>query len=65
MNAASPTIHAMIESATAAAKARGWTVETYDGDGDQVATNNQVNTFIHRGFDALINVASAIRRWAA
>ncbi len=59
VNAASPTIHSMIESATAAAKARGWTVETYDGNGDQVATNNQVNTFINRGFDALINVASA------
>ena len=59
VNAASPTIHTMIESATAAAKARGWTVETYDGNGDQVATNNQVNTFINRGFDALINVASA------
>jgi ribose transport system substrate-binding protein len=59
VNAASPTIHAMIESATAAAKARGWTVETYDGNGDQVATNNQANTFITRGFDALINVASA------
>jgi ribose transport system substrate-binding protein len=59
VNAASPTIHTMIESATAAAKGRGWTVETYDGNGDQVATNNQVNTFINRGFDALINVASA------
>ena len=59
VNGASPTIHAMIESATAAAKARGWTVETYDGNGDQVATNNQVNTYITRGFDALINVASA------
>jgi ABC-type sugar transport system substrate-binding protein len=58
VNAASPTIHAMIESATAAAKARGWTVENYDGNGDQVATNNQANTFITRGFDALINVAS-------
>src|SRR3984957_9047554 len=58
VNAASPTIHTMIESATAAAKARGWTVETYDGNGDQVATNNQANTFITRGFDALINVAS-------
>jgi ribose transport system substrate-binding protein len=58
VNAASPTIHAMIESATEAAKARGWTVETYDGNGDQVATNNQANTFITRGFDALINVAS-------
>lgn len=59
VNGASPSIHAMIESATAAAKARGWTVETYDGNGDQVATNNQVSTFITRGFDALINIASA------
>jgi ribose transport system substrate-binding protein len=59
VNGASPTIHTMIESATAAAKERGWTVETYDGNGDQVATNNQANTFITRGFDALINVASA------
>ncbi len=58
VNGASPTIHTMIESATAAAKARGWTVETYDGNGDQVATNNQANTFITRGFNALINVAS-------
>ena len=58
VNGASPTIHTMIESATAAAKARGWTVETYDGNGDQVATNNQANTFITRGFDALINIAS-------
>ena len=58
VNAASPTIHAMIESASAAAKARGWTVENYDGNGDQVATNNQANTFITRGFDALINIAS-------
>ena len=58
VNGASPTIHTMIESATEAAKARGWTVETYDGNGDQVATNNQANTFITRGFDALINIAS-------
>ena len=58
VNAASPTIHTMIESATAAAKERGWTVENYDGNGDQVATNNQVNTYITRGFDALINVAT-------
>ena len=59
VNAASPTIHTMIESATAAAKERGWTVENYDGNGDQVATNNQANTYITRKFDALINVASA------
>jgi ribose transport system substrate-binding protein len=59
VNGASPTIHTMIGSATAAAKERGWVVETYDGNGDQVATNNQVNTYITRGFDALINIASA------
>lgn len=58
VNGASPSIHEMIESAVKAAKARGWTVETYDGNGDQVATNNQVNTFITRGFNALINIAS-------
>jgi ABC-type sugar transport system substrate-binding protein len=58
VNGASPTIHTMIETATAAAKARGWIVETYDGNGDQVATNNQVNTYITRKFDALINIAS-------
>jgi ABC-type sugar transport system substrate-binding protein len=58
VNSASPTIHGMIESASAAAKARGWTVETYDGNGDQVATNNQAKTFINRHFDALINSAS-------
>src|SRR5260370_9727323 len=48
----------MNETGSAAAKARGWTGETYDGNGDQVATNNQANTFITRGFDALINIAS-------
>jgi ribose transport system substrate-binding protein len=58
VNGASPTIHTMIESATEAAKSRGWTVETFDGNGDQVATNNQANTFITRGFNALINIAS-------
>lgn len=58
VNGASPTITQMMESATKAAKAKGWQVETYDGNGDQVATNNQANTYIQRGFDALINVAS-------
>lgn len=58
VNGASPTVHTMIESAAEAARARGWTVETYDGNSDQVATNNQVNTFITRGFNALINICS-------
>lgn len=58
VNGASPTITEMMESATAAGRERGWQVETYDGNGDQVATNNQANTYIQRGFDALINIAS-------
>jgi ribose transport system substrate-binding protein len=58
VNGASPTIKQMVDSAAADAKKRGWTVETYDGNGDQVATNNQVNTYITRGFNALINIAS-------
>lgn len=52
------TIHGMMQAAIEDAKARGWTVETFDGHGDMVAVNNQVNSFISRGFDALINVAS-------
>jgi ribose transport system substrate-binding protein len=52
------TIHTMMDAATEDAKSRGWTVETFDGRGDLVAVNNQANTYITRGFDALINVAS-------
>ena len=52
------TIHGMMQAAIDDAKARGWTVETFDGRGDMVAVNNQVSSFISRGIDALINVAS-------
>jgi len=52
------TIHGMMQAAIDDAKARGWAVETFDGRGDMVAVNNQVSSFISRGFDALINVAS-------
>src|SRR5579862_2482819 len=52
------TISGMMKAAVEDAKARGWTVETFDGRGDMVAVNNQANSFISRGFDALINVAS-------
>lgn len=58
VNYNSPTIFRMIQEAKAQAEARGWTVETHDGQGDQVSTNNAANDFIRRGFDALINVAS-------
>jgi ABC-type sugar transport system substrate-binding protein len=59
VNYNSPTINRMVQTATAAAKARGWTVEDHDGQGDQVATNNAALSFIDRGFNAIINIASA------
>lgn len=58
VNYNSPTINRMVVTATEAAKARGWTVEDFDGRGDQVATNNAAMGFIDRGFDAIINIAS-------
>jgi ABC-type sugar transport system substrate-binding protein len=58
VNYNSPTINRMVVTATEAAKARGWTVEDFDGRGDQVATNNAAMNFIDRGFDAIINIAS-------
>jgi ribose transport system substrate-binding protein len=58
VNENSPTINRMVVTATEAAKARGWTVEGFDGQGDQVATNNAAMAFIDRGFDAIINIAS-------
>lgn len=58
VNYNSPTINRMVVTATEAAKARGWTVEEFDGQGDQVATNNAAIGFIDRGFNAIINIAS-------
>lgn len=58
VNYNSPTIFRMIQEAKAQSEARGWIVETHDGQGDQVSTNNAANDYIRRGFNALINVAS-------
>jgi ribose transport system substrate-binding protein len=58
VNYNSPTINRMVVTATEAAKKRGWTVETFDGQGDQVATNNAAMGYIDRGFNAIINIAS-------
>lgn len=58
VNYNSPSIFRIAEAATGAAKERGWEVEVFDGQGDQVATNNAAINFIDRGFDAVINVAS-------
>jgi ABC-type sugar transport system substrate-binding protein len=59
VNYNSPTINRMVVAAEAAAKKLGWTVETFDGQGDQVATNNAAIAYIDRGFNAIINIASA------
>jgi ABC-type sugar transport system substrate-binding protein len=59
VNYNSPSIQVQTDAAIAAAEARGWEVELFDGQGDQVATNNAAMAFIDRGFDAIINTASA------
>ncbi len=58
VNQNSPTINRMVVTATEAAKAKGWTIEGFDGQGDRVATNNAAMGFIDRGFNAIINIAS-------
>ncbi len=59
VNYNSPSIQVQTDAAVAAAEALGWEVELFDGQGDQVATNNAAIAFIDRGFDAIINTASA------
>ena len=59
VNYNSPSVQVQTDAAIKAAEARGWKVELFDGQGDQVATNNAANAFIDRGFDAIINTASA------
>ncbi len=58
VNLNSPSITRIKDSFTAAAQARGWTVETFDGQGDQNATNNAAMNFIQRGFNAIVNDSS-------
>ena len=65
VNLNSPTILRMKDAAEKDAKKRGWTVEVFDGRGDQVATNNAANDFINRKFDAIINIASDNTQMAA
>lgn len=59
VNYNSPSIQLQADSGAAHAKELGWKVELFDGQGDQVATNNAAMAFIDRGFDAILNVASA------
>lgn len=65
VNYNSPSIQVQTDAAIAAAEALGWEVELFDGQGDQVATNNAAIAFIDRGFDAIINTASANTQMSA
>ena len=58
VNLNSPSITRIKDAFVAAAENRGWTVEVFDGQGDQNATNNAALNFIQRGFDAVVNNAS-------
>lgn len=58
VNANSPSIARINDAFVSAAEAAGWTVEVFDGQGDQNATNNAANDFISRGFDAVVNNSS-------
>lgn len=58
VNYNSPSIQLQADAGVAHAKAMGWEVELYDGQGDQVATNNAAMAFIDRGFNAIYNAAS-------
>jgi ABC-type sugar transport system substrate-binding protein len=65
VNYNSPTITRMVTTATAEAKSKGWAVEIFNGQGDQVATNNAAINFINRHFNAIVNIASPNEQMAA
>jgi ribose transport system substrate-binding protein len=54
----SPSIKAITDAAMADCKARNWTCELFDGQGDPVATSNAGVNFINRKFDVILNSVS-------
>jgi ABC-type sugar transport system substrate-binding protein len=58
VNYNSPSIQRQADAGVAHAESMGWEVELFDGQGDQVATNNAAMAFIDRGFNAIYNAAS-------
>lgn len=58
VNLNSPSINGIKNEFVEAAEAKGWTVEVFDGQGDQAATNNAASDFISRGVDVIVNNAS-------
>lgn len=58
VNLNSPSISGIKDSFVKAAKAKGWTVDVFDGQGDQNATNNAATDFISRGYNVIVNDSS-------
>lgn len=58
VNLNSPSIAAIKDAFVKAAEGKGWSVDVFDGQGDQNATNNAANDFIDRGYDVIVNNAS-------
>ena len=58
VNLNSPSINGIKEQFVDAAEDRGWSVEVFDGQGDQAASNNAASDFISRGVDVIVNNSS-------
>lgn len=58
VNLNSPSINGIKDQFVKAAEDKGWTVEVFDGQGDQAATNNAASDFISRGVDVIVNNSS-------
>lgn len=58
VNLNSPSIASIKDAFVAAAEEKGWTVDVFDGQGDQAATNNAASDFISRGYDVIVNNSS-------
>lgn len=58
VNLNSPSITRIKDAFVKSAKAKGWKVDVFDGQGDQNATNNAATDFISRGVSAIVNNSS-------
>jgi ribose transport system substrate-binding protein len=58
VNLNSPSIAAIKDAFVKSAEAKGWSVDVFDGQGDQNATNNAADDFISRGYDVIVNNSS-------
>lgn len=58
VNLNSPSINGIKDQFVEAAEEKGWSVEVFDGQGDQAATNNAASDLISRGVDVIVNNSS-------